>query len=68
MSWKDLSELAPSLSEADIRFEKKRRLVGLILGPALFVLALVAPPLTDVTAVGMRTLGIFLWSVVWWTA
>ena len=66
MSWKDLSELAPSLSEADIRFEKKRRLVGLILGPALFVLALVAPPLTDVTAVGMRTLGIFLWAVVWW--
>jgi len=66
MSWKDLSELAPSLSEAEIRFEKKKRLVGLILGPALFVLALLWPPLPDVTPVGMRTLGIFLWAIVWW--
>ena len=66
MSWKDLSELAPSLSEAEIRFEKKRRLVGLILGPALFLVALAWPPLSDVTPLGMRTLGIFLWAVVWW--
>ena len=66
MSWKDLSELAPTLSDAEIRFEKQRRLVGLILGPSLFVLALVWPPFTDVAPVGMRTLGIFLWAVVWW--
>ena len=66
MSWKDLSELAPSLSEAEIRFEKQRRMVGLVLGPALFVLALLWPPLSNVEPVGMRTLGIFLWAVVWW--
>ncbi|OFW35509.1 MAG: hypothetical protein A3J28_07495 [Acidobacteria bacterium RIFCSPLOWO2_12_FULL_60_22] len=66
MSWKDLAEMAPMLSEAEIRFEKKRRLAGLVLGPFLFVLVLLSPPLNQVTPVGMRTLGIFLWTVVWW--
>ena len=66
MAWKDLSELTPTLSKAEIRFEKKRRLVGLILGPTLFVLVLLWPPFPDVTQVGMRTLGIFIWAVVWW--
>ncbi|MCZ6751730.1 MAG: DASS family sodium-coupled anion symporter [Acidobacteria bacterium] len=66
MSWKDLAEMAPKLSEAEIRFEKKRRLAGLVLGPLLFVIVLLSPPLEHVTPVGMRTLGIFLWIVTWW--
>ncbi|MBI4464927.1 MAG: anion permease [Acidobacteria bacterium] len=66
MSWKDLAEMAPMLSEAEVRFEKKRRLVGLLLGPVLFVLVVVAPPLQHVSPLGMRTLGIFLWTVLWW--
>ncbi len=66
MSWKDLAEMAPKLSAAELRFEKKRRLIGLILGPALFVIVLLSPPLEHVTPVGMRTLGIFLWIVTWW--
>ncbi len=66
MSWKDLSELAPQLSDAEVRFEKKKRLVGLFLGPACFVIALFLTPLPHVTPLGMRTLAIFAWAVVWW--
>ncbi len=66
MSWKDLAEMAPKLSEAEFRFEKKRRFIGLVLGPLLFAIALLAPPLEHVTPLGMRTVGIFLWTVTWW--
>ncbi len=66
MSWKDLSELAPNMSSAEVNFEKKKRLLGLFLGPALFVLALLSSPLPHVTPTGMRTLAIFAWAVAWW--
>ena len=66
MSWQGLSEIAPRLSDIEIRFEKRKRLIGLWLGPLLFVVAVLVPPLRNVTPVGMRTLGIFLWTVTWW--
>jgi sodium-dependent dicarboxylate transporter 2/3/5 len=66
MAWKDLAEMAPTLSEAELRSEKKKRLIGLLLGPALFVLMQMVPPLPHVTNVGMRTLGVFLWTIAWW--
>jgi solute carrier family 13 (sodium-dependent dicarboxylate transporter), member 2/3/5 len=66
VGWKDLAELAPTLSEAELRAEKRKRLIGLILGPALFAAMLVSPPLPHVTDSGMRTLGVFLWTITWW--
>ncbi|MBI2820072.1 MAG: anion permease [Acidobacteria bacterium] len=66
MAWQDLSELAPQLSEGDMRFEKGKRVVGLFLGPLCFVLALILPEWSHVSPLGMRTLGIFSWAVVWW--
>jgi len=66
MAWKGLSEIASNLTEAEVRFEKQRRLFGLVVGPLSFLVCLLVPPLPDVQAVGMRTLGIFLWTVVWW--
>jgi sodium-dependent dicarboxylate transporter 2/3/5 len=66
MGWKDLSELAPTLSEAELRAEKKKRLLGLFLGPGLFAAMLLAAPLPHVSEVGMRTLGVFLWTISWW--
>ena len=42
------------------------KLVGLWLGPLLFALTLLSPPLEGVTPVGMRTLGVFLWTAAWW--
>ena len=66
MSWKGLAEIAPLLSDVEVRFEKRKRLLGLFLGPLLFVLTLFLPPWENVTPAGMRTLGVFLWTVVWW--
>jgi len=66
MSWKDLAEIAPRLSEVELRFEKRKRLLGLWLGPLLFVITLLMSPLHNVTPIGMRTFGIFLWTVTWW--
>jgi sodium-dependent dicarboxylate transporter 2/3/5 len=66
MTWTGLADIAPRLSEVEVRFEKRRRVTGLIAGPVLFALTAFAPPLTGVTPVGMRTLGIFLWTVTWW--
>lgn len=68
MSWQGLSEIAPRLSEAEVQFEKRKQLAGLWLGPLLFLLTLIVPPLQEVTPVGMRTLGIFLWTVTWWVS
>lgn len=66
MAWKGLSEIASNLTEAEIRFEKQRRLFGLVAGPLSLIVCLLVPPLPEVQAVGMRTLGIFLWTVIWW--
>src|SRR5262244_2149649 len=66
MSWQGLAEIAPRLSEIEVRFEKRKRFLGLWLGPFLMVVAVLVPPLHRVTPVGMRTLGIFLWTVTWW--
>src|SRR3990170_110294 len=65
MSWKDLSELASQLSEGEIRFEKKKRLVGFFLGPLAFVAVLLMDPLQNVNQLGMRSLAVFCWAVIW---
>ena len=42
------------------------KLIGLWTGPLLFAVSVLSPPLESVTPVGMRTLGIFLWTATWW--
>jgi sodium-dependent dicarboxylate transporter 2/3/5 len=66
MAWKDLYQLSAQMSAAEIRFEKRKRLTGLFLGPALFLLAWFWPPLPHVSPIGMRALAIFSLAVVWW--
>src|SRR3990172_3393762 len=66
MAWKDLSELAPQMTPGEIRFEKKKRLAGLILGPLAFALCFLLTPLPHVTPAGMRSLAVFCWAVIWW--
>ncbi|HWP85307.1 MAG TPA: SLC13 family permease [Terriglobia bacterium] len=66
MGWKDLYELSSQMTEAEIRFEKRKRLTGLFLGPLVFLGAWFWPPLPDVSPVGMRALAIVLLAVVWW--
>ena len=42
------------------------KVIGLWIGPLLFAVSLLSPPLEGVTEIGMRTLGIFLWTATWW--
>ena len=67
MGWQDLEDIKQQLTPAEIRFEEARRSIGVGLGPLAFlVIAFLLPPLPDVTSLGMRTLGIFTWVVIWW--
>ncbi|MBI3935319.1 MAG: anion permease [Acidobacteria bacterium] len=66
MGWKDLHQLSARMSEAEIRFEKRKRFLGLLLGPLFFILAWFWPPLPHVSEIGMRALAIFGLAVIWW--
>ena len=67
MSWQDLSELEPQLTQGEARFERGKRMVGFFLGPLSFLLILLfAPPLNHVTPIGMKSLAVFSWVIIWW--
>ena len=67
MSWNDLYQMSAGMTETEIRFEKAKRLVGMFLGPALFVLfGWFWPPLPHVNAQGMIAFGICMLAVTWW--
>src|SRR5687767_10641046 len=66
MGWKDLYELSSQMTDAEIRFEKRKRLAGLFLGPLVFVTAWFWPALPHVNSIGMRALAIVCLAVVWW--
>lgn len=53
------------LSAAEARFERRRRSVGLVLGPAAFVLLLAFPPEGLGTGAG-RLLAVVAWVLAWW--
>jgi len=57
MAWQGLSEIASNLTVAEVRFERQKRLFGLVSGPLVFFACMLVPPLPDVEAVGMRTAG-----------
>src|SRR5687767_13688417 len=65
MSVNDVADVVPGLSTRDDS-ERGRRLIGICLGPLLFAAAVFSPALPDVTDIGMRTLGVFLWTATWW--
>lgn len=53
------------LSEAEARFERSRRRVGLVAGPAAFVLLLAFPP-ESLGAEAGRLLAVVAWVLAWW--
>ena len=53
------------LSEAEALFERRRRRVGLVLGPAAFALLLAFPP-GDLGPAAGRLLAVVAWVLVWW--
>jgi sodium-dependent dicarboxylate transporter 2/3/5 len=66
MSTDRVAGLATEISIVEVSGERRRRLIALGLGPLLFVIAVLAPTLPSVSELGMRTLGVFLWTAVWW--
>ena len=59
----------PTMSPGEGKpLERKKSLAGFLLGPAVFAVALLLPPPEGVTEIGMRSLGVFLWVMVWWVA
>jgi sodium-dependent dicarboxylate transporter 2/3/5 len=53
------------LSEAEVRFERRRRKAGLVLGPVAFALLLAFPPPSLGTGAG-GLLAVVAWVLVWW--
>jgi len=63
--FRDLSQAEEVLSPAELRFERARRTLGLVLGPLAFaLLLLLPPPLPRVEAA--RLTAILAWVLVWW--
>jgi len=61
----DLYEAQEKLSEAELRFERRRRSIGFVVGPVAFVLLMVLP-LGDLAAPAARLLAILAWVLTWW--
>lgn len=53
------------LSEAEVRFERRRRKAGLVLGPVAFALLLAFPP-PSLGNVAGGLLAVVAWVLVWW--
>lgn len=63
--FRDLFEARETLSEAELRFERRRRGVGLFLGPLAFVVLLLAPP-TSLSPEAARLASVLAWVLIWW--
>lgn len=66
MGWKSLGEMS-KLSEKEFHREKHKRLIGLILGPLLFlIIAFLLPTPAGMTEKAQWVLAITVWVVIWW--
>jgi solute carrier family 13 (sodium-dependent dicarboxylate transporter), member 2/3/5 len=61
----DLSQVSPALSPAEVVFEKRRRTVGLIAGPLIFLGLLIWTP-AGLAAPAARLAAIVALALVWW--
>lgn len=62
--FRDLSEARETLSEAELRFEHRRRSIGFVVGPLAFVLLLLLP--MDLPRPPARLLAVLAWVLTWW--
>jgi di/tricarboxylate transporter len=45
-----------------------RSWIGALLGVLALILFLVIPPIAPLTELGMKTIGIFLFTIIWWVS
>jgi len=61
----DFSEVKGKLSPAEMRFETRRRAVGLFAGPLAFIVMLLVP-LPGLSSAASRLAAVVAWVLVWW--
>ncbi len=63
--YRDLAEAQESLTAPQLAFERRRRSVGLFLGPALFLALLLVPP-AGLPVPAARLVAVLAWILTWW--
>ncbi|MGE5235568.1 MAG: SLC13 family permease [Acidobacteriota bacterium] len=63
--FRDLSEARETLSPAELRFERRRRSITLLLGPAAFVI-LFLTPMPTLQPAAARLTAVLAWVLIWW--
>jgi sodium-dependent dicarboxylate transporter 2/3/5 len=61
----DLFEARERFSEAELRFERRRRTVGLVLGPLAFLILMLVPP-AGLAPGAARLTAVLAWVLTWW--
>ena len=61
----DLFEARERFSEAELRFEKRRRTAGLVLGPLAFLVLMIVPP-AGLPPGAARLTAVLAWVLTWW--
>ena len=61
----DLFEARERFSEAELRFERRRRTVGLVLGPLAFLALMILPP-AGLAPGAARLTAVLAWVLTWW--
>lgn len=61
----DLFEARERLSETELRFERRRRTVGLVLGPLAFLTLMILPP-GGLAPGAARLTAVLAWVLTWW--
>lgn len=61
-----LEEMKSKLSPAEIKFEQRRREIGLFLGPLVAILILVLGNTSSLSPDGRIALAITAWTIIWW--
>ncbi len=60
------SDISQANSDGGAALLKKLARIGLFLGPALFTLILLIGPPQGMSSIGLATLALLVWMVVWW--
>jgi len=63
----EASPTGAALSPAEVTFDRRRRTLGLVLGPTSFLLVL-ALPLAELQPPAHRLAAVLVWAVVWWVS
>jgi sodium-dependent dicarboxylate transporter 2/3/5 len=61
----DLFEAKERLSDAELRFEKRRRTIGLVVGPLAFLALMIVPP-AGLAPGAARLTAVLAWVLTWW--